>query len=173
MPVAAAILDTLVPRGAVRADLEMEIVVAGQPDLGAAGIIILQQERERLGRALLAELVAQIAVAAFGHGLGDEQCVVELGAQAIGRVRRGADAEQSQILDRRHGRKEIAPGRAVPHQQRALVGHEREPAGLRRAELPGAVLPGGDRVDVAGPGAGRAGLDDPALALRRRAGRRA
>ena len=87
-------LDALKPGRTVGRDFEVEIVVAGEPDLGAAGEIVLEQQRERLGRALLAHLVAQVAVAAFRHGLGDPQRVVELGAERIGRVRRGADAKQ-------------------------------------------------------------------------------
>ena len=94
------------------------------------------------GRALLAHLVAQIAVAALGDGLAPPKRVVELGAERIGGVGRGADAEQREVLQRppEHVERRL-PRRAVPRDQRALVQHVADPARLRRVHLPAAVLP--------------------------------
>src|SRR3954470_23740819 len=97
----------------------MEIVVAGEPDLSAAGEIVLKQQRERLGGTLLAQLVTQIAIAAFRDGLRDPQRIVELGTERVGRVRRDADAKQREVLQRREYRERADPcaarRRAPPH----------------------------------------------------------
>ena len=90
--------DGVEPSRAVGRNLDVQIIVAGEPDLGAAGEIGLQQQRERFRGALLAHLVAQVAVAAFRDGFGGPERVVELGAERVGRIRRGADAEQRQVL---------------------------------------------------------------------------
>lgn len=68
-PGSAIDLDALEPGRAVRAYLEMKIVVAGESDFGAAGKIILKQKRKRFRSAFLAQFIAKRPIAAFGHGL--------------------------------------------------------------------------------------------------------
>src|SRR3954451_20014919 len=143
----------------------MEIVVAGEPDLSAAGEIVLKQQRERLGGTLLAQLVTQIAIAAFRNRLRDPQRIVELGTERVGRVRRGADAKQREVLQGREYGERADPCAAVPGDERALVYHIGKPADLRHAKHPAAVLPCRKVIAVADPSAGRTGtcLHDPAL----------
>lgn len=153
------------PGRAVRTYLETKIVIAGQPEFGAAGIGIGKHHRRGLADAFLGELQADIAAAAVGRGDRRQQRGVGFDTEQIRRARRCVDAEMREVVDREVAL--VAPERAVIDEHHAVRDRPHAPAGIRREERPRAVLPGRDRLGVTGPCAARTGGDDMALAFRR------
>ena len=153
------------PARAVGADLDAQVVVTGQPDLGAAGPVRLHQQRQHVGRPLLVHGIAQVAAAALCRRQRGPQRLVELGRERIDRVRGGAEAQTRQVLQHRENAGGALPRRARPVDQRALVGDEAQPAGAGVEEGPSAVLPRRDPAVLAGPCAAGAGRDEVAVAL--------
>ncbi len=159
------------PGGAVRAHAQAEIVAADEADLGATGKARLQQQRQHVARRLLVEGVAQIARPPLARGQRSPERLVELGRERVLRVGRRAEPEPRQVLERGEGGSEGNPGTADEAVEFRLVGHEGEPARPRHPREPRPVLIAGDPPGPAGPGPGRIGRDDVAVALRRARGR--
>ncbi len=170
MPVA---LSTLSPSKKVLPSAETasaEAVRAEEPHQRLGHEAGLQRQPEIVACGLLVHGVEQIAGAALGHGLRRPERGVQLGRERVRGIRRRAEPEQRQVLQRR--RRGADPARAVVDQQQALVLDPRPPAGPRRQAQPGAVGPERDVQVPARPVARRARADDVAVAIGGAAGRR-
>ena len=151
------------PGRAVRTDLDVKIVVAGETELGAAGVVGLVERARRIAGGGLVDLLL-VAVADVVEEAGRA-----LDGEAVGGVGGGIDAPDRGAAAGAGG--QLGPRRAAVGVDLVLVGDPGEPALARGEERPGAVLPGRDLAGLAGPGAGRAGGDDVAVAVGGRARR--
>jgi hypothetical protein len=116
-----------VARSTVRAERQVEpsaltisvtIVVADQAQLGPAAQSALEQQRQDVGRRLLVERQAQVAVAAVARIDRGPQRLVDPRREGVGRVGGGVQPQPAQALN---GAQSLA---------------QREPAGRRRAPPP-------------------------------------
>ena len=148
---------------AVGRDRKAEAVRAEQPEQRAGRNAGLQREAEIVTRGLLVHRVEQIPGAALGHGLRGPERGVELGRERVRRIRRRAEPEQGEVLQRR--RRCPGPVRAVVGQQQALVIDLCPPAGPWRQAQPCAVGPERDVQVPARPVARCAGGDDVSVAV--------
>src|SRR5205823_11585369 len=100
----------LIPGSAVGRDLEVEIVVAGGADLGAAGIAGLEEERGGVSGRMLVELALDaIADVVEKDGSG-------LHAELVGCIGDGIDAEHCHVLQLVDVL-DIAPDAAVEYEE--------------------------------------------------------
>jgi len=87
------------PGAAVGADLQPQVVVADQPQLGPAAPAALEQQRQDVARRLLVEGEAQVAVAAALALQRGPQRLVGPHGDDVRRVRRGVHAQTGDLLD--------------------------------------------------------------------------
>ncbi len=157
--------DGVGPARPVGRDLAVEIVVAGQPELGTAGIAGLIEQRRGVAGRMLVELGLHAAAGIV------EQQRRRLDREPVGRVRRGGDAEQRHVLQRQQAR-DVDPGSAVEHDQLRLVADIGDQSRIGRVEAPGAVGGEGDGAGLSGPIAAAGRLHQIGVAVGEGAGRR-
>ncbi len=147
----------LVPARTIGAGLDAPVVIAGEPEFGAARIAGLEQNGGAVAGACLVDLHLMAGADIV------EQHRLRTHHEAVRDIGGGVDAKPLQ----RGGLVDRGPDTAIEGKEPCLVRHPGQPAPPWHQEGPGAVLPGGNHAGLARPGTRRRDSDQIAVALLR------
>uniref|UniRef100_A0A0N5A026 NAD-specific glutamate dehydrogenase n=1 Tax=Parastrongyloides trichosuri TaxID=131310 RepID=A0A0N5A026_PARTI len=151
--------EGVAPGPAVSADLEPQVVVTDQAQLGSPAPATLEQQRQDVRRPLLVEGEAQIAVAAAAALQRAPQRLVQPRGEDVVGVRLGVHTQTGQVLQGRNRLdrpRQQRPDAGATHQHLLAVQHHGQQAVRRRNRQPAAGL-GAHQTARRSPGPIRAG----------------
>jgi hypothetical protein len=143
----------------------VNIIIAGEPDLGPPAKVRLKQQRRRIAGDILVDLDALVAAFMREEDVGGRD------REAIGGIGRRIDADQRNILQFIDVL-EIAPQASVEDEKLLLGDRPHAPADAGDGKSPAAVEIEGELAVMGRPRARRAGGDQIAIAVRRSRRRR-